>query len=292
VKNLSLYSLDSKSIYQIHKLGEIYPNDGILTSKPYATEYDQSFLIPENLPFSGPVRFYVVYSGMHDSSHWHWNISYQEGYILREPIIQETKEDYDYVNAPLQPILSWAYSSPNNHPQIAYQILLDSHPDFSDPIIETNPIHSSINSYGIPANSLSWHARYYWRVRVQDDHQLWSEWSNVSSFITLKHPYPSVEFEWAPKPIHAQLEILFVDQSIAYGNSSIVSYHWHFLDRTNNETITNSYSKNPKISFKNKGYISAILTVVDSSGYSASLTKKFEVHYPLSKESDILPSPF
>jgi len=66
----------------IYKLGTIYPSDVHSGARPYWVEYNQSFVIPDNLGFSGPVRFYVQYSGTHWESHWHWDITYQSGEIL------------------------------------------------------------------------------------------------------------------------------------------------------------------------------------------------------------------
>ena len=77
--------LDTTKGYKIYKLGTIYPSDVAGGAKPYWVEYNQNFVIPENLGFSGPVRFYVQYSGTHWSTHWHWNITYQPGYINSPP---------------------------------------------------------------------------------------------------------------------------------------------------------------------------------------------------------------
>ncbi len=67
--------------YKIRKLGTIYPADVHSGATPYWVEYNQYLTIPSDLGFSGPVRFYVQYSGTHWNSHWHWNITYQPGYL-------------------------------------------------------------------------------------------------------------------------------------------------------------------------------------------------------------------
>ncbi len=283
---------DSGEVYQIRKLGELLLDDSPQSFKPYAIEYDQVFTIPRDLSFSGPVRFYVVYYGMHGSDHWHWNISYQEGYIAEGPDIKNTWEEWNYTEAPLQPILNWDYYSQNDHPQIAYKIVLSDQSDFSKKIIETDVIASPVNSYGLPSDLLAWNSRYYWKVEVKDNHEQWSAWSNVASFITPKHPYPLTEFDWTPKPVHAQLSIRFVDQSVTYGEAKIASRSWVFQDRATNETIATSRLAEPVIAFSNKGYIAVTLTITDSSGYVAILTKNIEVRYPLDDQTDILPTPF
>jgi len=282
---------DTGKNYQIYKLGDVYLKDSPRLDKPYVTEYDQQFKIPEDLPFSGPVRFYVVYSGTHLDNHWHWSIVYQEGYIAQKPIIKENWEEWDYVNAPLQPILNWDYYSRDNHIQTNYQIVLSDRSDLQNQIIATEIISSPANSYGTLPNSLSWNQTYYWRVRAQDNHGQWSDWSTSSSFKTPRHPYPSVDFDWVPKPIHALKETQFINQVDVYGGASIVKYQWVFRDRTENKTISVSNNINPFITFEEKGYISITLTITDSSGYSASKTKNAEVKYALTDQEEIPLSP-
>lgn len=283
---------DTGKNYQIYKLGDAYLEDSPRLDKSYAVEYSQDFKIPEGLPFSGPVRFYVVYSGTHLNNHWHWSVVYQEGYIAQKPIIKETWEEWDYVNAPLQPILNWNYYSQNDHLQTNYQIVLSDKADFQNSIITTEAISSSANSYGILPNLLSWNQTYYWRVRAQDNHNQWSDWSASSSFKTPLHPYPSVDFDWTPKPIHALRKTQFINQANVYGGASAVKHQWVFWDRAENKTIAVSNNINPLITFEEKGYISITLTITDSSGYSASKTKNVEVRYALAdpEETPLSPS--
>lgn len=294
VKNIAMdvENPDSGKAYQIRKLGELLLDDSPQSFKSYAIEYDQIFTIPRDLSFSGPVRFYVVYSGTHESDHWHWNISYQKGYIAKGPDIKNTWEEWNYTEAPLQPILNWDYYSQNDHPQTAYKVILSDQSDFSKTIIETNIIASPVSSYGLPSDFLEWNSRYYWRVKVQDNHEQWSTWSDIVSFVTPKHPYPLVGFDWTPKPVHAQLSIRFVDQSTTYGGAGVASRSWVFQDRATNETIATSRLSEPVITFQDKGYIAVTLTIIDSSGYAAILTKNIEVRYPLDDQTGILPTPF
>lgn len=237
-------TLDSEAInpetnhpYGLYKIGEIYPGDVPQNHVPYSVEYDESFVIPENIPLSGNVRFYVIYSGTHWNTHWHWSITYQEGYITQGPIIKETWEDWDYVNAPLQPILNWNYYSQDDHPQAKYRIVLGEKPNFENSLIKTDWIPSSAASYGVPAGLLKWNTNYYWKVQAQDSYEQKSNWSQVSNFKTPRHANPDVEFNWSPNPIYVQEEITFVDQSISYGGSQIVSRYWSFVDRNTKKQL-------------------------------------------------------
>lgn len=275
----------------IYKLGEIYPDDQPSSHQPYRIEYDQTFTIPQHLPFSGPVRFYVVYSGTHWNDHWHWSVIYQEGHIATKPKIKSTWVEWNYTDAPRQPILAWEYQSENGHRQSAYQIILSANSNLSNPLIETGWIKSSNQSYGTPAGLLEWNQRYYWQVRVEDEHNQRSAWSPLASLITPLHAYPTVDFDWQPQPIHAQSEIQFVNKSNVYGGSRIARNQWVIRDRVTDEVIFTSNATNPRIIFDEQGYFTATLSVTDSSGYSASLSQNIEVRYPLSNTQDYLPTP-
>jgi len=275
----------------IYKLGEIYPDDRPNSHQPYRIEYDQTFTIPKHLPFSGPVRFYVVYSGTHWNDHWHWSVIYQEGYIATKPKIESAWVEWNYADAPRQPILTWEYQSENGHHQSAYQIILSANSNLSNPLIETGLIESPNQSYGTPAGLLEWNQRYYWQVRVQDEHRQWSDWSPLASFVTPLHAYPAVDFDWQPQPIHAQSEIQFVNKSNTYGGSRITHHHWVVRDRVTDEVIFTSNAANPRIIFDKTGYLKITLSVTDNSGYSASLSQNIEVRYPLSTTQDRLPTP-
>lgn len=274
-----------------YKLGEIYPDDSPSLHQPYRLEYDESFIIPRGLSFSGPVRFYVVYSGTHWNDHWHWSVAYQEGHITEGPIVKDSWVEWNYVDAPRQPILVWDYQSVNNHSQGAYQIILSQNANLSNPVIQTEPIESPNQSYGTPASLLEWDTRYYWRVRVRDEHNQWSDWGPSASFVTPLHAYPAVNFDWQPDPIHALMEIQFINKTEAYGGARIVQNTWTFINRMTDEVVLTSSLANPRITFQEKGYLSAILAVTDSSGYSASFSKDFEVRYPLTDPQDRLPTP-
>ncbi len=77
--------LDMSSSKKLYKLGTIYPTAVTGRARSYRVEYSKTYTIPEDIGFSGPVRFYVQYSGTHWKSHWHWNITYQKGYLNALP---------------------------------------------------------------------------------------------------------------------------------------------------------------------------------------------------------------
>ena len=217
--------LDTTKGYKIYKLGTIYPSDVGAGAKPYWVEYNQNFVIPENLGFSGPVRFYVQYSGTHWDAHWHWNITYQKGYI-NSPPNPPTADGVDGViwiggcdYTMAIPTFHWIYSDddndpPGTDPQTAYQIRVRASSNFpidgqGNPILQPDEFKcngqvcsgGSFPSFSPAVNDwinwVSFGTTYYWTVRVKDGHD-WSSWMTPVSFSTPLHTYPRLDFEWFP----------------------------------------------------------------------------------------------
>jgi hypothetical protein len=76
VETLDLSKYRSYIDWDFYKLGEVSLPDLSLPG-----EYSFEFQIPEDLEFYGPVRFYLVYSGVFGDYFWIWEISYQKGKI-------------------------------------------------------------------------------------------------------------------------------------------------------------------------------------------------------------------
>ncbi len=75
--------------YKFYKFGTIYPSDVASGQKPYLVIYHEKFKIPSDIcqqlgfsPGKNKIRLYVQYSGTHWNVHWHWNITYQPGYLI------------------------------------------------------------------------------------------------------------------------------------------------------------------------------------------------------------------
>ena len=58
--------------------------------------------------------------------------------------------------------------------------------DYSSPVFDSNTDASHLTSSNVP--SLAYSTTYYWRVRHQDIHGLWSSYSNETSFTTVDSP--------------------------------------------------------------------------------------------------------
>ena len=57
--------------------------------------------------------------------------------------------------------------------------------DYTNPIFDSGTDNTSLTAIRIPSDILHNSKVYYWRVRYQDSHGAWSEWSVESDFITL-----------------------------------------------------------------------------------------------------------
>lgn len=124
----------------------------------------------------------------------------------------------DYMENPMgfdfdRPALSWVVQSDGvNKRQSAYRLQIAHDPGFDAPIYDTGK-RASGQSVGItPDLSLAARTRYVWRVKVWDEMDDWSDWSETASFETGKMGEP-----WAAKWIgggdeHPQLRRAFVCQ--------------------------------------------------------------------------------
>ncbi len=80
------------------------------------------------------------------------------------------------------PAMQWsAFSDPDSDTQGGWQIQIDSEDDWDGSYVQTPSANTAVSEYELvtplPAADI-----YYWRVRVKDQHGLWSSWSDSASF--------------------------------------------------------------------------------------------------------------
>ena len=283
--------------FKVRKLGTIYPTDVASGAKPYWVEYNNNFIIPADLDFSGPVRFYVQYSGTHWNSHWHWNITYQPGFVvINNPPTASGLYDsnIDYcVKSPMNLILSWLFNDPDaGDKQSAYQVNITK--KSTGQIYDSGKVSSLSSS--ITAQKINndmngnflWYDSsnlgYSWKVKVWDLSDLESNWAN-GSFKTTRHQWPTVDFSWSPLGPSKDEDIKFTDQSTVYGGASKSSWLWTFP----NGTPASSGTQNPMIKFISEGLKTVIFKLTDSNGYFCSNSKIINIKEQLPGWEEVSP---
>ena len=283
--------------FKTYKLGIIYPDDVASGAVPYWVEYNQNFVIPDDLEFSGDVRFYVQYSGTHWNNHWHWNITYQPGFVNlnNSPTVSGLYDsDIDYCSqSPMNIILSWQFNDSDlGDEQSAYQVKITkkdtgqmydsgkvSSPSFSITVQKiNNDMDSNFIWYDVSNKGYSWEVKA-WDLDDED-----SNWAN-DSFKTAIHQWPTVDFDWAPANPSKDENAQFTDQSVVYGGTSISSWLWEFQSGN----PASSSIQNPIIKFTSDGSKEITLQVTDSDGYTCPRTKYIGVNIKLPEWKEVLP---
>lgn len=270
--------------YKIYELGTVYPSDVLQSSKPYWVPYHASFEIPSDLDFSGPVRFYVQYSGTHWHGHWHWQITYQPGKLNTSPTANNLKETEENFNTNYNHHLSWNYFDPDGHNEKKFWLQLDNNSDFSSPEIDreisSNVPSGSLNEQRVYVsmepedNKILYDTTYYWRVKVQDSQEEKSAWILAEkSFTTAPHPCPSVNFDWSPYEPNERQDVAFNDTTETYGGTIPITWYWTFEDAN----ISDSIEQNPIARFLFSGSKIVTLKVTDSDGFSDSRSKTINI---------------
>jgi len=113
---------------------------------------------------------------------------------------------------------------------------------------------------------------YWWRVKVKNAEGLWGSWSTTAQFtVENDHHWPEPGFSFSPDPTQVEEETNFIDESTAYGGSSLSAWLWILSGSEgidyNYVNETTSASQNPDVIFVNADDYSAALDVWDSSGY-------------------------
>jgi hypothetical protein len=85
---------------------------------------------------------------------------------------------------------SSAFSDPDagdTHAASQWQVTITSG-DYSSPVFDSGTSTTNLISITVPSGMLSYSTIYYWHVRHQDNHDVWSSYSNETSFTTLNNP--------------------------------------------------------------------------------------------------------
>ena len=183
---------------------------------------------------------------------------------------------------------SWTFSdSDAGDTQSAYQVQVATNPGFSGPgtVVDSNKVSSASNSYATGSGKLVYDTKYYWRVKVWDNHDLVSGWASGADFTTPKHTYPTVNFSWTPLNSSVNEDVSFVDQSTVFGGAIKSAWFWTFQDGS----PASSVQENSIVKFLSNGTKQVVLQITDSDNYSCSSNKTVGIRLPLPGWKEVAP---
>ena len=189
--------------------------------------------------------------------------------------------------------VGWTYTDANDLPpgadaQSAFQVQTDSQGgSFSPPLADSNKVSSNGTAYVIPQGILQYSITYKARVRVWDSKDLASAWTTSSSWKTVQHPYPQVNFSWLPAQPSVKQNVQFSDQSVCYKDASsqevCQSWLWTFGDGGS------SVLQNPAHTYLLKGNYNATLQVTDKDANVCSVSKLVNVSTTIPTWKEVSP---
>jgi hypothetical protein len=213
--------------------------------------------------------------------------------------------------------LTWTYVDQNIPPsdQSQYHLQVATNSNFSSTVINcivNQPVSSGSQGSSslrvlqqLPDNvcndggelgnnrdlAISYGNTYYWRLKVRNQEGVWSEWHTASTpFQTSPHPYPWVDFRWAPQPPRIKERVDFIDQSTCYsGAGNCRRWDWTFPSDWTFGEGSGPNEQNPFGQFETTGDKQVTLKVTDSNNNYCSRTKAVRTTLPLPKYKEIQP---
>ena len=189
--------------------------------------------------------------------------------FVTKPSVSNPHETWDYCSDSLHPTLNWDYSDGDPG---GYRVQIATDSGFSNVILDYTSDEDNSTSYyfssGCPPFSnaecdLSYGNTYYWKVRVKNQDDVWSEWSDVDSFITPDHKFPDPDFTWSPSEPKIGEITTFTDRT-SWGSGAEKSWTWSIPDATY-VGGTSAISQNPKVIFNSTGTKTVTLQATDTS---------------------------
>ena len=80
------------------------------------------------------------------------------------------------------PTLNWTVTGSSS--QNRYWVQIDNNSSFSSPEIDSGEISSTDKFYQVSTAGLSFEKSYYWRVKIRDNFDSWSDWVNADTAFT------------------------------------------------------------------------------------------------------------
>lgn len=154
------------------------------------------------------------------------------------PSVTQVGHEWSYCLDTLHPLLSWETSKPS----YGYQIEISKDSELENLIYqhESGPTGSTEHYPTFSAGTcdengysnqgvcdLEYGQDYWWRIKASSEGGLYGGWSEIGAFsVENTHHWPEPDYTYDPDPVRAKRVTQFIDQSKAYGDSSIASWSW------------------------------------------------------------------
>ena len=182
------------------------------------------------------------------------------------------------------PTFHWTYNDPENDPQTYTEIIVYGETTLNETIsCSSSPCESYTPSINWIKNNLNWGQTYSWQVRVRDNQNNWSEWSDPNSFTMPLHAYPSVDFLYLPEKPDTEDIVNFTDDTTFYGGASGSSWTWDFGD----DNI--GFGETTQHSYTDPGTYNVILEACDTNSYCCPGSRNITISVPLPGWEEISP---
>ena len=211
-------------------------------------------------------------------------------------------------------LLSWKFEDDDPGDwQSYYWIQIDDNSDFLSLADEAKDIPTEARpngkySYRTAEGKLKFNLTYYWRLKVRDNHGLWSDWIYPpaslippgESFRTPDHAYPNVSFFWIPFGASVDDFVNFFDTSAVYSTDgpgspgisrtvtdcgSDCNRDWTFEDGTPAKAETEIVN----VKFDTPGYKTVTLTITDQDENTCFKSVEVKIAPPLPRWKEIAP---
>jgi len=131
--------------------------------------------------------------------------------------------------------------------------------DYSAPVFDSDIDAGHLTRIGIPSGVLQCSNTYYWRVRYQDSHGVWSDWSADTSFTTATQPQAGFSVT-SVRTSEGVMLVFF--SNLSSGGASPLTYAWDF----DNDGTIDATDWEPWHRYGASGTYTVSLSVTDASG--------------------------
>jgi len=123
------------------------------------------------------------------------------------------------------PTVNWTVSGSSSQTQ--YEVEIDQNLNFNNLEIDTGAVTSGANSYTVDQDVLIFGHTYYWRVKIKDNYDSWSNWAEADSSFTASNAC-------SDPPTATSLSVSSGDSSTYCGGASHY-FSWTYSDPEGDE---------------------------------------------------------